>query len=74
MGPNILLDDLMNFTDINKIPGILHFIDFEKAFDTAEWSFLHQALEIFNFGPKVRNKGGKFLKKLWCCVGGSITR
>ena len=20
------------------------------------------------------NKGGKFLKKLWCCVGGSITR
>ena len=22
----------------------------------------------------VINKGGKFLKKLWCCVGGSITR
>ena len=21
-----------------------------------------------------RNKGGKFLKKLWCCIGGSITR
>ena len=21
-----------------------------------------------------KNKGGKFLKKLWCCVGGSITR
>ena len=20
------------------------------------------------------NKGGNFLKKLWCCVGGSITR
>ena len=20
------------------------------------------------------NKGGKFLKKLWCCVGGNITR
>ena len=20
------------------------------------------------------SKGGKFLKKLWCCVGGSITR
>ena len=20
------------------------------------------------------NKGGKFLKKLWCCVGGSIAR
>ena len=22
----------------------------------------------------VLDKGGKFLKKLWCCVGGSITR
>ena len=23
---------------------------------------------------KCPSKGGKFLKKLWCCVGGSITR
>ena len=22
----------------------------------------------------IKSKGGKFLKKLWCCVGGSITR
>ena len=44
----------MNFTDTNKIPGILLFIDFEKAFDTLEWSFLHQALEVFNFGPNIR--------------------
>ena len=55
IGQNIrLLDDLMNFTSANKIPGILLFIDFEKAFDTLEWSFLHQTLEIFNFGPKIR--------------------
>ena len=44
----------MNFTDANKIPGILLFIDFEKAFDTLEWSFLHQALEVLNFGPNIR--------------------
>ena len=44
----------MNFTDVNKIPGTLLFIDFEKAFDTLEWNFLHRALEIFNFGPKIR--------------------
>ena len=55
IGQNIrLLDDLMNFTDVNKIPGILLFIDFEKAFETLEWSFLHRALEIFNFGPMIR--------------------
>ena len=55
IGQNIrLLDDLMDFTDVNNIPGILLFIDFEKAFDTLEWSFLHRVLEIFNFGPKIR--------------------
>ena len=32
-----LLNDLINFTDANKIPGIFLFIDFEKAFDTLEW-------------------------------------
>ena len=25
-------------------------------------------------GNSEMNKGGKFLKKLWCCVGGSVTR
>ena len=55
IGQNIrLLHDLMNFTDVNKIPGTLLFIDFEKAVDTLEWSFHHRALEIFNFGPKIR--------------------
>jgi len=57
IGQNIrLLDDLMNFTDVNKMPGILFFIDFETAFDTLEWSFLHRALEIFNFGPTTISK------------------
>ena len=50
----LYIADLMNFTDVNNIPGILLFIDFEKAFDTLEWSFLHRVLEIFNFGPKIR--------------------
>jgi len=55
IGLNIrLLDDPMNFTDVNKIPGILLFIDLEKAFDTLEWSFLHRTLEICNFGLKIR--------------------
>ena len=27
----------------------------------------------FQFRTVIYDKGGKFLKKLWCCVGGSIT-
>ena len=34
--------------------------------------FLVQTVKIKTVSNK--NKGGKFLKKLWCCVGGSITR
>ena len=29
---------------------------------------------VLGVGNQIMNKGGKFLKKLWCCVGGSITR
>ena len=34
IGQNVrLLNDLLDYTDVKKIPGILLFIDFEKAFD-----------------------------------------
>ena len=35
VGQNIrLLNDIMVYTDIKKLPGIFLFVDFEKAFDT----------------------------------------
>ena len=49
-----LLNDLMEYTDDQKIPGILLLIDFEKAFYTIEWSFIQNVLECFNFGPVIR--------------------
>ena len=30
--------------------------------------------QLYKARLHLKNKGGKFLKKLWCCVGGSITR
>ena len=55
IGQNIrLLNDLMEFTDDQKVPGILLFIDFEKPFDTIEWTFIQNVLKCFNFGPVVR--------------------
>ena len=50
IGQNVrLLNDIMEYTELNKIPGIMVFIDFEKAIDTLEWRFLQNTLKYFNF-------------------------
>ena len=55
VGQNIrLLSDLMEYTDAKKISGIFLFVDFEKAFDSIEWSFISNTLELFNFGASIR--------------------
>ena len=41
IGENIrLIDNIMNYVSQKNIPGLLLFIDFEKAFDSLEWSFI----------------------------------
>ena len=40
----------MDFTAKENIPGLLLFIDFQKAFDIVEWEFLIESLKKFNFG------------------------
>ena len=42
--------DIMEFTVKENIPGLLIFVDFQKAFDSIEWDFLVSCLEAFNFG------------------------
>ena len=36
----------MEYTDTTKIAGIFLFVDFEKAFDMLEWSFISRTLEV----------------------------
>ena len=40
-----LIDSIINYTNIEKIPGLLLFVDFEKAFDSIEWSFIEKTLK-----------------------------
>ena len=55
IGQNIrLLSDIMEFSNSKQFPGILLFVDFEKAFDTLEWSFISKTLEAFKFGPNFK--------------------
>ena len=56
IGENIrLIDGLINHTAARNIPGLLMFLDFEKAFDTVEWSFIWKTLSSFNFGTSLIN-------------------
>ena len=52
IGENIrLIDGVIDYTEFKGIPGLLLFVDFEKAFDTLEWSFIVKTLHYYNFGP-----------------------
>ena len=42
------------FTKTHNIPGLAVYFDFEKAFDSLEWNYLQKCLEVFNFGPQLR--------------------
>jgi len=55
IGQNIrLLSNIMKYTDTKKIAGIFLLVDFEKAFDMLEWSFISRTLEVFNFGSNIK--------------------
>lgn len=46
------IHDLMSYTEVNNLPGLLVFIDFEKAFDWVSWSFVYNVLHLFGFRKK----------------------
>ena len=60
--------DIMDFTVEEKVPGLMIFIDFQKAFDSLEWSFLVRCLEFFNFGPDFIRWVMTFYKNIQSCV------
>ena len=56
IGENIrLVDATIKYTATKNIPGLLLFPDFEKVFDTVEWSFIQKTFRHFNFGPTIIN-------------------
>ena len=47
--------DIYEYIENESLEGIVICLDFAKAFDTVEWSFMHKTLEQFNFGNYFRN-------------------
>jgi len=51
IGDNIrTVADIIHFIKIRKLDGLILLIDFEKAFDSVNWSFMNKVLKSNNFG------------------------
>ena len=63
-----LINNVISHTKTKNIPGMLLFVDFEKAFDTIEWSFVRQTLLRFGFGTSFIKWINVFYCDIQSCV------
>ncbi len=63
-----LIYDIIEKTEKDDIPGLLLLLDFEKAFDTLEWSFIDKALNFLGFGPDLLKWVKTFYANAQSCV------
>ena len=69
IGENILLiDSVIRYTAAKNIPGLLLFLDLEKAFDTLEWTFIQKTLKYFGYGPQLL----KWINIFYCNIESCI--
>jgi hypothetical protein len=69
IGENIrLILDIIEYTNLKIDPGIIIFLDFEKAFDSISWDFLFKTLIAFNFGDYFISWIKILYNKPLCCV------
>ena len=69
IGENIrTVSDLIEYTSLKQMPGIILLIDFEKAFDTINWTFILKSLELFNFGPNLMH----WIKVLYTSINSCV--
>ena len=58
----------MDITKSEAMSGIFAFLDFEKAFDSIEWNFLHRCLKVFGFGFDFIRQFSVLYKVNYSCV------
>ena len=60
--------DVIEYTATKFNPGLVIFLDFEKAFDSISWSFLQKTLKHFNFGSKFQEWIKIFYNNITSCI------
>jgi exonuclease III len=69
IGENVrLVLDIIEYADINNLPGTLFFIDFEKAYDKLEWCFVQKCFDLFGFGNDIKRWIQLFYTQISSCV------
>ena len=69
IGNNIrLIFDIINHCNVNHVKGLLLGIDFEKAFDSLNWHFMHRVLAAFGFGESIQRWIYAFYSNIKSCV------
>ena len=70
-----LIYDVIFYAQKYNIPGLLLLIDFEKAFDSIEWSFIDNVLNFYNFGPDFIKWINTFYKNIEssCLINGHMS-
>ena len=69
IGENLVkILSILEHCEDNDIPAVLIAIDFEKAYDSVEWSAVEYALKFFNFGPRFTQWVQTFYKDINSCV------
>lgn len=62
------ISDILEYTKLKGIPGVIVNIDFEKAFDSVNWEFLILTMKKFNFGESIIKWVETFYSNISSCV------
>ena len=63
-----VIDDILEFTEREKIQGLMVAIDFKKAFDSVDRNFMLEMLSAFNFGHTFTRWIGTFYQNITSSV------
>ncbi len=68
IGQNIrTIMDVIDFTNMTQTPGLVTFLDFQKAFDSLEW-VINKVLRKFGFGHNFRTWVSTVYKDITSCI------